>query len=81
MYAPGSDITGALPGGGSEVWSGTSMAAPHAAGVAAYVMAKDGITAQEACGHLKALAVPSIVNPGPGTTQALLFNGVGDDAE
>jgi subtilisin family serine protease len=33
--APGVDITSAFPGGGLQTWSGTSMACPHVAGVAA----------------------------------------------
>jgi hypothetical protein len=35
VYAPGTSIVSTTPGGGTEAWSGTSMAAPHAAGVAA----------------------------------------------
>jgi subtilisin family serine protease len=35
VFAPGQDITSARNGGGSTVLSGTSMASPHAAGVAA----------------------------------------------
>jgi len=35
LFAPGQDITSARNGGGSTVLSGTSMASPHAAGVAA----------------------------------------------
>ncbi len=35
VYAPGVSVVSTTPGGGAESWSGTSMAAPHAAGVAA----------------------------------------------
>jgi len=35
ISAPGVDITSAFPGGGFKTWSGTSMACPHVAGVAA----------------------------------------------
>jgi subtilisin family serine protease len=35
LYAPGTGIVATVPGGGTASYSGTSMAAPHAAGVAA----------------------------------------------
>ncbi len=35
LYAPGTGIVSSVPGGGTASYSGTSMAAPHAAGVAA----------------------------------------------
>ena len=35
LYAPGTAIVAPVPGGGTASYSGTSMAAPHAAGVAA----------------------------------------------
>ena len=41
MAAPGEGITSALPGGLYGVWSGTSMAAPMAAGTAALVRSLD----------------------------------------
>jgi subtilisin family serine protease len=38
LAAPGEGITSTVPGGGWGVWSGTSMAAPWSAGVAALVL-------------------------------------------
>jgi subtilisin family serine protease len=35
LYAPGTSIVSSAPGGGTASYTGTSMAAPHAAGVAA----------------------------------------------
>lgn len=48
VMAPGEGITSALPGGAWGVWSGTSMAAPLAAGVAALVRARDPLRAPRA---------------------------------
>lgn len=47
LTAPGEDITSTAAGGGTTTASGTSMAAPHVAGVGALVMAQ-GQTASQA---------------------------------
>ncbi|CAI7678189.1 unnamed protein product [Penicillium pancosmium] len=76
LYAPGKDITAAFPGGGSKTLSGTSMAAPHVAGAAAYLMALEGVTADKACARIVELAISSISSAPSSTTKKLLFNGI-----
>ncbi|KXG51322.1 Peptidase S8/S53, subtilisin/kexin/sedolisin [Penicillium griseofulvum] len=77
LYAPGEDITAAYPGGGSKSLSGTSMASPHVAGAAAYIMALEGVSADKACARLVELAQEAITDAPSGTTPKLLFNGIG----
>ncbi|KAF1739461.1 Cuticle-degrading protease [Beauveria bassiana] len=56
--------------------SGTSMATPHIAGLAAYISALEGGIASELCSRLQALASPGIVTGLPGVSTGLLaFNG------
>ncbi|EZF36350.1 subtilisin-like protease 1 [Trichophyton interdigitale MR816] len=76
LFAPGSNIISARPGGGSQSMSGTSMAAPHVAGLAAYLMALEGISGGAVCDRLKELGSSSITDVGPGTpTNVLISNG------
>lgn len=42
LVAPGQNITSSVPGGGWEAWSGTSMSAPHVAGLAALLLQGTG---------------------------------------
>ncbi|EFR01712.1 oryzin [Nannizzia gypsea CBS 118893] len=76
IYAPGSDIIAARPGGGSQSMSGTSMASPHVAGMGAYLIGM-GADPRRVCDQLKQLSTPAISNPGSGTTNRLLYNGSG----
>jgi uncharacterized repeat protein (TIGR01451 family) len=48
VSAPGANIRSSTPGGGYELWTGTSMAAPHATGLAALLLqAKPNLTITE----------------------------------
>nr|AAT65816.2 alkaline serine protease [Penicillium nordicum] len=76
LYAPGEAITAAFPGGGSKTLSGTSMAAPHVAGAAAYLMALEGVTSDKACARIVELAISSISSAPSDTTSKLLYNGI-----
>ena len=57
--------------------SGTSMAAPHVAGLAAYLMALEGISGGAVCDRLKELGTSSITDAGPGTPTNVLINNGG----
>lgn len=78
VYAPGAAIVSTTPGGGTESWSGTSMAAPHAAGVAAlykqrYGDAPSAVVERWIVGH----ATRDVVRGGDadGTADRLLYAG------
>ncbi|OJD28109.1 hypothetical protein ACJ73_00479 [Blastomyces percursus] len=79
LFAPGVDIDSTVPGGKTDSYSGTSMAAPHVAGVAAYLMAIENISGGAVCDRLKELAKDSVKGTPKGTTHKLLFNGVHRD--
>jgi subtilisin family serine protease len=54
VAAPGDGITSAMPGGTYATWSGTSMAAPLAAGVAALVKSREpGLSAKDLARRLE----------------------------
>ncbi|HJE60841.1 MAG TPA: S8 family peptidase [Nocardiopsis listeri] len=42
IYAPGVDVESTIPGGGTDIYSGTSMASPHVAGAAALYKSGQG---------------------------------------
>jgi subtilisin family serine protease len=75
IFAPGSGITSAWAGGGTNTISGTSMASPHAAGAAAlYLAVNPSATPQQVRDGLVNAATPNVVtNPGTGSPNRLLY--------
>lgn len=50
VVAPGVNILSTVPGNGTESWQGTSMACPHAAGLAALVLERNpSLTVSQVC--------------------------------
>ncbi|MDQ0798050.1 S8 family peptidase [Streptomyces sp. B1I3] len=76
-YAPGLDIVSAKLGGGSTKLSGTSMASPHVAGVAAlYKERNPDATSQQVADWLAAQATPDVLTGlGTGSPDRLLYTG------
>lgn len=77
VYAPGSHITAAWIGGGINTISGTSMAAPHAAGAAAlYLEAHPSATPAGITSWLTNHATSGVITGNPtGTVNKLLYMG------
>ncbi|EEP81307.1 conserved hypothetical protein [Uncinocarpus reesii 1704] len=77
IFAPGSDILSTRTGGGTTTMSGTSMAAPHVAGLGAYIMAIERTHPSRVCDRIKQVSIRAVRNAGPGTTSQLAYNGSG----
>lgn len=72
-YAPGQDIDSTVPGGGTDTYSGTSMASPHIAGGAAlYLEANAGATPDAVSQGLQDASVDAITDAPSGTPTGLL---------
>lgn len=76
LYAPGQGIIAPVPGGGTSSYSGTSMSAPFAAGVAALYKQRFGDTASATLKQwIIRQATPNVIRGGAveGTADRLLF--------
>lgn len=77
IFAPGSAISAAWKGSNSDgaTISGTSMASPHACGVAALFLAEDDLTPAELkAAIIEAGSKDKVANVGKGSPNVLLFN-------
>ncbi|KAM0201616.1 hypothetical protein ACHAPI_001661 [Fusarium lateritium] len=76
VLAPGTDILSTWPGGKTNTISGTSMASPHVAGLAAYFLGL-GEKAEGLCDYIVSAAIDGVVaNVPSGTVNKLINNGV-----
>jgi len=75
LYAPGVGIESTQPGGGTAIFSGTSMATPHVAGAAALYLARHpAASPQDVRDGLVLLASQEkLTGLGPGSANALLY--------
>ena len=74
FFAPGVGITSSVMGGQAEAWNGTSMATPHAAGVAAlYLQRSPGATPANVRAALFNETTKSVVTSSRTTNNHLLF--------
>ncbi len=74
LFAPGSGITAAVPGGGTAVLSGTSMAAPHVAGIAAVALSIRLMSTSEMSAYLADSGTKGVVaSAGTGSPNILAY--------
>ena len=62
IFAPGSNITSTLPGNSTAVYSGTSMAAPHVAGLAAVALSLTAMNPTQLATYLTDNATAGVVS-------------------
>jgi cerevisin len=78
IFAPGRNITSTWMDGGTKTISGTSMATPHVAGYAAYLLGIDSsLTPTQIAEYIKDKALNGVLSGVPkGTVNKLLYNGL-----
>ncbi|BCV22475.1 aerolysin [Moorella sp. Hama-1] len=74
VTAPGVDILSTYPGGKYRTMSGTSMACPHATGVAALILAQDGRLSGRQVGRIIYRTATRLPNLSPGEQGGGLVN-------
>ncbi|SHG82385.1 S8 family peptidase [Streptoalloteichus hindustanus] len=78
LFAPGSNILSAKPGGGTATMGGTSMATPHVAGAAALYLGQPGNSAKspsEVADALLSASTPGKIRDVKGSPNKLLYVG------
>lgn len=73
VLAPGVDVLSSVPGGGSEELSGTSMASPHVAGLAAYLLGT-GASISGLCSTIASSGLEGVISGVPSDTANILIN-------
>ncbi|KAG6006639.1 Cuticle-degrading protease [Claviceps pusilla] len=79
IFAPGTNIVSTWIGGTTRSISGTSMATPHVAGLAAYLSALEGgFSPASLCKRIQSLSTKNVIKGLPsGTLNYLAYNGNG----
>jgi hypothetical protein len=78
VFAPGVNITSLWLDNDYETISGTSMAAPHVAGLGAYLLGLGKTKVEDMCETIKEMANKDVLEDLPEDTEnSLAYNGVG----